>query len=119
MQKFLPETSAPQPVQNAIKVFLRGLWPLESSIRPLRLLCHAVHCVTVRKRSEMKPLATLALLVLPALSHAAQPIQVLVITGHDHHDWRSTTPFLVKLLNDTGRFEVRVEEAPGGITAAT
>jgi uncharacterized protein len=66
----------------------------------------------------MKPLAILALM-LPAALPAAQPIQALIITGHDHHDWRSTTPYLVKLLNDAGRFEVRVEEAPAGITADT
>jgi type 1 glutamine amidotransferase len=50
----------------------------------------------------------------------AEPdIQVLIITGRDHHDWQSTTPYLRKLLTDTGRFAVRVEEEPAGITPAT
>ena len=37
-------------------------------------------------------------------------IQTLIITGQNGHDWRSTTPILRKLLEDTGRFEVRVTE---------
>ena len=37
-------------------------------------------------------------------------IQVLIITGQNGHDWRATTPVLRKLLEDTGRFEVRVTE---------
>ena len=50
---------------------------------------------------------------------AAPAIQALIITGHDHHDWRSTTPYLRHLLDATGRFETRVEEEPAGLTAAT
>lgn len=37
-------------------------------------------------------------------------IQALIITGQNGHDWRGTTPVLRKLLEDTGRFEVRVTE---------
>ena len=37
-------------------------------------------------------------------------IQTLIITGQNGHDWRGTTPILRKLLEDTGRFEVRVTE---------
>ena len=44
---------------------------------------------------------------------------VLLISGRNNHDWRSTTPFLRKTLVDSGRFDVRVEEEPMGITAAT
>jgi len=50
---------------------------------------------------------------------ADRPVQALIITGHDHHDWRTTTPYLRQLLDETGRFEVRVEEEPAGITADT
>jgi len=67
----------------------------------------------------MKLIARLALLLCPAVLPAAPVIRTLIISGHDHHDWRSTTPYLRKLLDDTGRFEVRVEEEPTGITAAT
>jgi type 1 glutamine amidotransferase len=37
-------------------------------------------------------------------------IAVLIITGQNGHDWRATTPALRKILEDTGRFEVRVTE---------
>ena len=43
---------------------------------------------------------------------AAEPakIAVLIVTGQNGHDWKATTPALRKLLEDTGRFEVRVTE---------
>ena len=46
-------------------------------------------------------------------------IRVLIISGRNNHDWRTTTPFLRKTLVDSGRFDVRVEEEPMGITEAT
>ncbi len=48
---------------------------------------------------------------------AADAVRVLIISGQGGHDWRSTTPFLRKVLANTGRFDVRVCEAPAGITA--
>lgn len=46
-------------------------------------------------------------------------IRVLILSGHNNHDWRATTPFLRQLLLETGKFDVRVEEEPIGITAET
>jgi type 1 glutamine amidotransferase len=60
-----------------------------------------------------------ALAICGTLAAAEPDIQALIITGRDHHDWQSTTPYLRKLLTDTGRFAVRVQEEPAGITAAT
>jgi type 1 glutamine amidotransferase len=37
-------------------------------------------------------------------------LQVLIITGQNGHDWKGTTPVLKKELEDTGKFEVRVNE---------
>jgi uncharacterized protein len=70
----------------------------------------------------MRPFALFALAAavlapLPAqqLQPAAAKIQTLIITGQNGHDWRSTTPVLRKILEDSGRFEVRVtEEFRGG-----
>jgi len=50
-----------------------------------------------------------------AMAQAPQPapkIQTLIITGQNtaSHDWRGTTPVLRKILEDTGKFEVRVTE---------
>lgn len=58
-----------------------------------------------------------ACLILPSTSNAQPPpefdpdkIQVLIITGRHVHDWQGTTPVLREILEDTGRFEVRVAE---------
>ncbi len=50
---------------------------------------------------------------------ADDALHVLIITGQGDHDWRATAPFLRRILNDTGRFDVRVCEAPAGLTAPT
>ena len=47
------------------------------------------------------------------------PIRTLIFSGQNNHGWRTTTPYLQKLLTDSGRFDVRLEEAPAGITKAT
>ena len=64
----------------------------------------------------------LALLLLPAtLMAQAVPdapyfepnkIRALIVTGRNNHDWRTTTPFLRRILEVTGRFDVRVTEEP-------
>ena len=71
----------------------------------------------------LRPLLVL-LCLAPALpARAAEPpIKTLILTGSSdlpYHDWRQTTPLLRRVLEQTGRFEVRVEEEPAGITAAT
>ncbi len=61
----------------------------------------------------------MAVTLLAAAAWAQQPgpakIQALIITGQNGHDWRATTPAMRKILEDTGKFEVRVmEEFRGG-----
>jgi hypothetical protein len=46
-------------------------------------------------------------------------IRVLILSGQHDHDWRTTTPCLRRLLLNTGRFDVRVNEEPTGMTAQT
>lgn len=53
---------------------------------------------------------------LPAL--AAQPVRTLILSGHNNHEWRQTTPYLQRVLDTTGRFETRVMDEPAGMTAA-
>jgi len=50
---------------------------------------------------------------------ASDALRVLIIAGQGDHDWRATVPFLRRILADTGRFDVRVCEAPAGLTART
>jgi type 1 glutamine amidotransferase len=46
-------------------------------------------------------------------------IRVLILTGQNNHDWRATTPLLRNMLLNTGRFDVRVNEEPRGMTSET
>jgi len=57
-----------------------------------------------------KLLLCFALSILPAA--AAGPIRALVIDGQNNHDWKSTTPELKKILEETGLFQVDVLTAP-------
>ena len=51
----------------------------------------------------------------------AGKIKVLILTGNSDwsHPWEGTAPFLQGILNNTGRFEAKLEEEVPGITAAT
>jgi type 1 glutamine amidotransferase len=62
-----------------------------------------------------KPALVLLSLILavPLLSQtpaAPAKLRTLIITGENAHDWRSVTPELRKVLEATGRFDVRVTE---------
>src|SRR6185436_13789286 len=46
----------------------------------------------------------------PQAPQAPPKLNVLIITGQHGHNWRGTTPVLRKILEDTGKFEVRVTE---------
>jgi type 1 glutamine amidotransferase len=46
-------------------------------------------------------------------------IRVLILAGQNNHDWRATTPLLREMLLNTGRFDVRVNESPTGMTSET
>ncbi len=41
-------------------------------------------------------------------------VKVLILTGVNNHDWPATTPVLRQILEQTGRFEVRVNEEGRG-----
>ncbi len=62
--------------------------------------------------------------VLPLCAQTQQgtskpKLQALIITGQNIHDWRGTTPVLREILENTGKFEVRVTEEFRGATAAS
>jgi len=71
----------------------------------------------------MRPAAIAILLGALAWAQSPPPrIKTLILTGESdtqYHDWRVSTPFLRSLLESTGRFEVKVEEQPRGITMET
>jgi type 1 glutamine amidotransferase len=52
-----------------------------------------------------------AVSLAPGQAPAPTPkLQALIITGQNGHDWRATTPVLRSILEETGKFEVRVME---------
>jgi len=53
------------------------------------------------------------------LQPAGTPLKVLIISGQGDHDWRATTPFMRRILDNMQRFTVRVCESPAGLTART
>ncbi len=63
----------------------------------------------------MKWLLALALgLCLTVSAWAAPPYKALIVDGQNNHDWKSTTPVLKKLLEDTKLFTVDVATTPAG-----
>ncbi|MCC6292919.1 MAG: ThuA domain-containing protein [Bryobacterales bacterium] len=45
-------------------------------------------------------------------------LRVLILSGRNNHDWRSTTPALARILEQTGRFDVRVTQEPAGLNTS-
>lgn len=43
---------------------------------------------------------------------AAEPLKVLIIDGQNNHEWGKTTPILVQILKESGRFVADVATAP-------
>ncbi len=69
-------------------------------------------------------LFTLAARPSSAQAAAAAPahkIRVLILTGSSDwsHPWQGTAPFMQGILNNTGRFDAKLEEEVAGITSAT
>lgn len=75
--------------------------------------------VNAMKASRRLPLAIALALFAPALPGAAAPVAVLILSGQNNHDWKTTTPALQKILADSGRFTVAVSEHPEQCDAAT
>jgi type 1 glutamine amidotransferase len=55
----------------------------------------------------------------PRALSGEKPIRVLVLSGQNNHDWKSTTPKLVAILKESGRFDVSVTEEPGKLMAGS
>ncbi|HID76170.1 MAG TPA: ThuA domain-containing protein [Planctomycetaceae bacterium] len=50
--------------------------------------------------------------VMAAVALAAAPYKALIVDGQNAHDWKSTTPVLKRLLEETGLFTVDVATSP-------
>lgn len=90
---------------------------LSRSTRTILLLLLALGTILTVGQSLFTPRLGFSQDTIPFFQ--AGKIRVLILSGRNNHDWRTTTPFLRKILVDSGRFDVRVEEEPVGITSAT
>jgi type 1 glutamine amidotransferase len=59
-----------------------------------------------------KWLAAFASLLLLAQVGLGEPMKALIIDGQNNHDWKTTTPYLKKYLEETGLFTVDVATSP-------
>lgn len=61
----------------------------------------------------MRFLSGLVLLVAATATSAADTkLRVLIIDGQNNHNWKATTPYLKRYLEDCGRFTVKVATSP-------
>lgn len=66
------------------------------------------------------PLAIIAAFLLVGGAWAAEPLRVLILSGKNVHDWKTTTPELQRIYAESGRFKiVAVLDDPATCTAAT
>ena len=66
------------------------------------------------------PLAILAVFLVIIGARAAEPLRVLILSGKNVHDWKTTTPELQRIYEASGRFKVvEVVNDPATCTAAT
>jgi hypothetical protein len=52
--------------------------------------------------------AIMTLVLTVSAKADSDKIRVVIIDGQNNHDWRSTTPWMKKVLEDSGRFSVAV-----------
>ncbi len=50
--------------------------------------------------------------LLGSTAAAEEPIKVMIIGGQNNHDWKKSTPFMAKLLNEADHIEATVYNTP-------
>jgi len=79
----------------------------------------------MRRRQPTATAAIAVLILAGALSGlrpgpaAPKPIRVLILSGQNNHDWKTTTPKLQAILERGGRFVVDITARPDLFTAAS
>lgn len=58
---------------------------------------------------NLMPLS-LVITAMSCIAYASEKPRVLILSGANNHDWRHTTPEIKAALDETGRFEVDIEE---------
>lgn len=57
-------------------------------------------------------IAAMVFVVAVSTASAQDMIRTVIIDGQNNHNWKGTTPYLVKILEDTGLFSVDVATSP-------
>jgi type 1 glutamine amidotransferase len=75
------------------------------------------------KGSDINPGTTAITLAMLERAHdaaasAPEKSRVLILSGANNHEWKQTTPAIISALEETGRFEVDVEENVGAMIPA-
>lgn len=58
-------------------------------------------------------LAAFLIVICVSKTVSAAPMKALILDGQNNHDWKSTTPVLKRILQDSGLFAVEVATSPG------
>lgn len=66
----------------------------------------------MKKFLRLLTLAVLAVAVCVSTASAQDKIRTVIIDGQNNHNWKETTPYLVKILEDSGMFTVDVATTP-------
>ena len=77
---------------------------LSMNSRLLSLLPVAICCAAA--------LIAFPILIASGADSPAEKVKVLLVDGQNNHAWKETTPVLVQILQDSGRFEVEVTTTP-------
>ena len=64
------------------------------------------------RNQSWKSIALLVLISLAASTSFGAALRTLIIDGQNNHDWKSTTPVLKQILEESGLFEVDVATSP-------
>lgn len=72
-----------------------------------------LHTKAIALRLAVAACAALAaVIIVSAQDSAGHKIKALILTGANNHDWKSTTPLLKRIYEESGRFTVDVTEDP-------
>ncbi|KAF0238007.1 MAG: hypothetical protein FD181_1403 [Prolixibacteraceae bacterium] len=58
------------------------------------------------------PVLLLILLTQFACESGSKPVNILILSGRNNHEWQQTTPFLEKMFSQTGFFKTEITNRP-------
>jgi uncharacterized protein len=58
------------------------------------------------------PVLLLILLTQFACKPGSKPINILILSGSNNHEWQQTTPFLENMFQQTGNFKTEITNQP-------